>query len=492
MAKVLQNFLIGVGLDTENYDKGAKGVEGSLSRMRTLVGFTGAAMVGAFAMAGTAAINAGNRVDKSMLAWEKFKTPPTWINSYGNAIAIMGGNFEDAAAAIDSIETAQTDLKLKGLLGKLEDVAIARGDINALMDLPSGAEFLRTLAPMVQNMNKDQQRLVQQTLGLSDGVMRSLRGGVGELDAAIARAGELYGNFGRATEAAREYNQALSEIKTQFDGIGETLAEKMLPAFNDILKSTSGFIEANRGAIDKTIDTVAENPVATASIATLAAPAAWAIAKGVGIRGLGVAGLAYGAYEGLKDEPVGDWWNQSVDSARDSWRNVTGQNDYSHLPDAPYGPAVPNVAPGSIIPRDPNKSYFPIDQRNMQAPVSTEPIDVMRGDWLPLNQGNYHDGYKPEPIVESPTSGLITPYESIYGGGEVSNAEAAQASPEVIMVQGQRQQADKPLMPQRVTVQNHLEANLTLDGRALETKITDVVERRERDATEDIASSVDR
>lgn len=450
MSKVLQNFLIGVGLDTEKYDKGAKNVEGSLGRMRTLVGFTGAAMAGAFGLAGTAAINAGKRVHDFNNAAEKLKTPTQYVHDYGRALAALGGNAEEALAAISAIEKAQSDLKLAGMLGPLENVALARGDINALSQTQDGGEFLRTLAGMVPQMDKDQRRMVQDALGLSDVVMISLQNGVEAFDAGIVRAGELYGEFGRTTDEAREFVRALAEINTQIGSISESLAEKMLPAFTGVLQSTSDFIQKNRAGIDEAIGAAVESPASTAAVASgvaLAAPWAWRAARAVGLRSIPYAGLVYGAYEGLRDEPVGDWWNQSVDSARDSWRGITGQGDYSHLPDVPYGPAVPDVAPGGAIPRDPNASYMPLNQHN------------------------------------------VSP---IYAGGEVSNAEAASASPDVIMVKDQRQQADRPATTPRINVQNHLEVQMEIEGRALDSRVVDVIERRERDAAEDIYSSVDR
>lgn len=460
MAKVLRNFLIGVGLDTEDYDKGAKGVESSLARMRTLVGFTGTAIAGAFALASTAAINAGNRVDRLNLSFEKFRTPPQFIHNYQNAIEALGGSADEATAAINTAESRLASFRQTGELPGLIDLELAGVDTFALTRAETGQDFLRELAKQIPELTQEQQLRAQETLGLSDAVMRSLRGGVGELDAAVKRAGELYGEFGRATEAAREYNRVLSELNTQFAGIGETLAEKMLPSFTGILKSTSDFISQNKSGIDGLLDQAAQNPAAAGLLTGgAAAAAAGAAARGVGLRTVGqglmragpygmAAGTGLLAYEASKDLAWSDWWGMSVNSARDSWRSMTGQNDYSGLPDAPYGSEVPIVAPGSIIPLERARAPLPLDRSNDGAPV--------------------------------------------YAGGEIGNLEAANTSPDVIMVRDQRQQAERRAMPQRITVENHLEARLSLDGRALESKITDVVQRRDLDVHVELNSAVDR
>ncbi|KAB1444208.1 hypothetical protein [Bordetella bronchiseptica] len=460
MAKVLQNFLIGVGLDTEQYDKGAQGVESSLARMRSLVGFTGTAIAGAFALASTAAINAGNRVDRLNLSFEKFRTSPQFIHSYQNAIEALGGSADEATAAINTAESRLASFRQTGELPGLIDLELAGVDTFALTRAETGQDFLRELARQIPDLTQEQQLRAQETLGLSDAVMRSLRGGVGELDAAVKRAGELYGEFGRATEAAREYNRVLSELNTQFAGIGETLAEKMLPSFTGILKSTSDFISQNKSGIDGLLDQAAQNPAAAGLLTGgAAAAAAGAAARGVGLRTVGQSlmragpyGMAAGtgllAYEASKDLAWSDWWDMSVNSARDSWRSMTWQNDYSGLPDAPYGSEVPIVAPGTIIPLERARAPLSLDRSNDGAPV--------------------------------------------YAGGEIGNLEAASTSPDVIMVRDQRQQAEQRAMPQRVNVQSNLQVRMELDGQALDSRVIEVVQRRDHDAADDINVSVDR
>lgn len=483
MAKVLQNFLIGVGLDTEKYDKGAKNVESSLGRMRSLVGVTGAAMVGAFGAAGLAAINVANRVDKTNLAFANFKTPPAWINNYGNAISILGGHADEAVAAISTIEKAQSDFALKGMLGPLEDVALARGDINELSQTKTGEEFLRKLAGMVPQMNKDQQRLVKDSLGFSDAVMESLRGGVSKLDAAVASAGELYGEFGRATEAARGYKKAIAELDTQFQGIGETLAQKMLPPLTGILNSASDFIKESQGKTGQIIDRAAENPAATGLVVGGAATAvAGVAARGVGLQTLGRGLMRAGPYgiaagtgllawdakpediEGLTGykPPSYIFEKTPVDAAKDGWEYLKSRDWW------PWqgGEVKPegNASTGTGI--------LPLGKLNIHDNEPHE--DSAARKPLPLNRLNLNES------------------EPIYAGGEVSNDEAANASPDVIMVKDQRQQAERQAAPQRVSVQNNLEVRMELDGRALDSRITEVLERRERDTQDDIYSSVEK
>lgn len=511
MAKVLQNFLIGVGLDTEQYDKGAKNVESSLSRMRTLVGFTGTAISGAFGLAGTAAINAGKRVLDFNNAAEKLKTPTDYVWNYGRALAALGGNAEDALTSINAAENALTQFELKGEFAPFNEAALAgvRDELNALMSSPDGGELLRGLSGVVPRLDKYQQRLIKDAFSLSDTVMILLNSGTEAFDASIARAGELYGEFGRAADEAREFARAVAEINTRFQGIGETLAEKMLPGFTGVVDSLGGFIDRNRDLIDRTIK---DKPEASALVGTSAAAiGAGAAASTIGLRTLGglamrggVAGMAIGAgliAADMRPDDIEDitgyrpndyiFDNTPLDAVRDAYnavadkygfeRSEKGSGAISYL-EGSYGRLNDQISSFESYLLD----YAASGGRNREA----EQIASPQTDYLPLNQINYHEG-DPRRLVESATSGFVSPYE-IYGGGEISNSEAASANPDVIMVQVQREQADRPLTTPRINVENHLEVQMEMDGRAVDTRVIDVIERRERDIMDDIYSSVDR
>ncbi|WP_368648971.1 hypothetical protein ABRY95_13790 [Castellaniella ginsengisoli] len=432
MPSVLKNFLIGVGLDTEDYDRGAKRVESSLGRMRSVVGITGAAIAGAFAAVGTAAIGAGQRVDRLALEFEKFRTSPQYIYDYGNAIRALGGSADEAAAAINVAESSLASFRQTGQLPGLDDLAMAGVDVNALTQADTGQDFLRELARQMPGLSKEQQLRVQETLGLSDAVMRSLRGGVDELDRAVARAHDLAGNLESAVGAARDFNEQLAEFGTRMEGIGNTLAEKILPGFTDVLQSMGGFIDTHKEQINAALGVAADNPGATALMAGGGAAAT----GGVLVRGLIPGGIGAA---GARIARLGGWGAVAGAGLIAGDMAINGMTDEQRARLAEDGPLVPFGPQG--------EPFFPLGNPN------------------------------------------ATP---VYSGGEVSNAEAAAISPGVVMIRDQREQAQRSAAPQRVDVQNHIDMKLEIEGRALDSRITEVVERRERNTADDLLSSVDR
>lgn len=524
MAKVLQSFLIGVGLETENYDKGAKNVENSLSRMRTLVGFTGTAIAGAFALAGTAAVNAGNRVHGLNLEAEKFKTSASYINAYGRAIAGLGGNASDALQVIGRLEEgiAARTYSADGVMPGEIDLARAGVDINALRTTHTGEDMLRELARQMPGLNKEQQLSVQNTLGFSDAAMKSIRGGVGSLDASIARASELYGEFGRATEAAKEYKRALEEINTRFEGIGETLAEKMLPSFTGVLDSVGGFIDKHKDTIGGAIDAAAENPVSSTLIAGGAGAAiAGSGLSAVGLKGagsalskLGLPAMAIGAGAWAWDKRPEDiealtgykpsnyiFDKTPLDAAQDAWKYISekwngktpeiADTDYQPIPQSP---AV--MLGNEVLQRNPY--YLESNTRGRQenhSPVPQSP--VMIHSQPEQKQIELIVMPNPYPVddekKDKPAQPPYSPVAPIYEGGQIDNQEAAKiASPDFTLIKELIEQNSKPQTPQKVNVNNSIDLTVEIEGRALDSRVIEVLERRERDTMDNVISTVDR
>lgn len=524
MAKVLQNFLIGVGLETENYDKGAKNVENSLSRMRSLTGITGAALAGAFSLVGASAVNAGQRVDDLSLRLEKIKASPDWVNSYGNALRMLGGNTDEALAAVNSAENALAQYRTKGDFGSFQEAAFAgvKDELFSLANAKDGEDFLRQLADIVPKMDKDQQRLIQDAWGLSDAVMRSLRGGVGELDAAVSKASTLAGGFTEAVEASREFNKTLTEVNLRFEGIGNTLAAKVLPSFTSILDSFGGFIDRNKDAIGNVMDVVADNTVGAA----LMTGGVGAAITGAGLKAVGMSALGstltklgpYGMIAGAgamawdaKPEDIEKltgykpssyiFDNTPLDAAQDAWKYISekwsgktkvGQSvEHQPIPQSPLimsGDEVYQINPYYLnnSARRSQEGYSPVPQSPIMLPNQPEQKGVkliVLPNPYPMESDKQG---KPEQQPYSPPA-------PVYEGFQIDNKEAASiTNPDVALIKEWIKNSETPQSTQKVSVNNNLEVRMELDGRAFDSRVTEVIERRERDAMDDVLTMVER
>lgn len=384
MANTIKNFLVGVGLDASKFDEGEREVTGGLGRIQAIAGFAGAAMIGAFASASSAAIAAGSRIDSFNLATEKLSSSPKFVYDLGNAFYKMGGDADEAIDAIDSIESKLADFKLAGSFGALDKAVLSGADVSALLQAQDGEEFLRMLSNMVPDMTKDQQRMIQDSFGFSDAAMRTLRLGQQEFDRLIDEVSGLTGNIQDSTEAAREFNEQLALTKLRMEGVSNTLAEKMLPAF-------AGMLETANDLIDRA--TTPRDPDA---------PSAWDSMMDKGV---------FGKDGGDRRE----WHKQSWDGVTDSV-----------------------------------------------------------GGWI---------GDQRAKAIERSSA-----YRQSVMDGAVDNQDAIRATPDYNFYNSRSDTRNY----QQPKIQNKLDVNLTIDGKALESTITGVVERRDQATIDDMQSTTAR
>ena len=255
MAQTIKRFLIGLGFDTKEFDQGQQNVTTGLSSMRGGVLAVSAAMVGAFGAAAASVISTANRVDQLALRTSNLKTSTQFVYDYGNALRTLGGDASEAESAVKSIEEALNNLRVRGELGPLQDLALAGIDISRLQAAPDAQEFLRTLADQMPRLSIEQRAVARDALGLSDAALKSLTMGVDEFDAAIKRAGDITGDIDGLIDNSRRLNEASSELALTVEGIQNELAERFLPALAGASQSLADFLYENKSEVVEVIDT---------------------------------------------------------------------------------------------------------------------------------------------------------------------------------------------------------------------------------------------
>lgn len=291
--KVLKSFLIGIGWDTKALEEGDKKINASLGSIKSGALGVSAALVGAFGFAASAVVGVSDRVDKLAMSTQNLRTSMNTVYSFGSAVKLMGGEASDALDTIKGFEEIQNNLRLKGEAGPINDLAMAGIDVSSLYETNTGEEFMRALSGMIPKLNEGQRSVVQSSLGLSDGVFRSLAGGVESLDATMKRASSMTGSVDQLTENARKLADSSASFGLIIEGVKNELSEKFLPSLIGATEGVNNLLKEYRPEISKGIDALAENPQATAGIGIGAA----ATVAGAGISKIGLSGIG-GALKG--------------------------------------------------------------------------------------------------------------------------------------------------------------------------------------------------
>lgn len=444
--KTLKSFLIGIGYDTKGLEAGEKRITGSLDGLKGRTLQISGALVGAFS-AGAASVAATARdVDRLAASTQNLRTSTNAVYNYGNAFKLMGGDAADALDAIKRFEEIQNDLRLKGEAGPIKDLATAGIDVSSLYSTRTGEEFMRALADMLPSLDEGQRTQVQGSLGLSDYAMRALSGGSGQLDALAAKASDFTGPVDGLIENSRKLQESSSQLGLTIEGIRNELADKFLPSLIGASNWLNKLINDNREGISKVIDYAAKNDGAT----SLAGVSAGSVVAGATAAKLGLTGLGGAA------SSAGTFGVATVGGA-------IGAHELSQYLDS----KLPGYGQASREFDDWIKSVTGL--KTIKSPLQL-----------------INDMFAPDAEPSDPRAsayGDRSAQDSIQEPYTASREDDRKAAADAIA---------GALSRNPLKVENKLGITLEIDGKALESKITQVNERQNYDTLNDLTTTTER
>lgn len=466
MANVLTSFLVGIGWNTSDFDSGTRNIERSLQGVKTSTLAVSAAILGAFAGVATAAVNTATRVDQLSLATQNLNTSKQFVSNLGGALKLMGGDAGAALSEVQGIEETLANFRLKGELGAIGDLPFASVQIDDLAHSSSASEFLSKLADQIPNLNNQQKQVVQNSLGLSDATMKAISGGGQQFEALLQRSEDLTGTIGQLTDNSRALSDQMAEFGLRMTGITNELTEKTLPGLVKFSSWTNQFIEKHRDDISGVIDTVAEQPGATAALGGGAAATAFgALLSKLGLTTIGGAvsktGTA-GAIVGgatLATDVVFDTLETHFPGLKEAEQSV----DQS----------ARDIGLGKLV--DFSNWLFNTDtsQGETTTGPGTTPSDMTspdNGEWKPVFKWLDRSLYSPD-AMPTPQASSASPEESAQLTADAISS-AMRSAP--------------------MKVNNTITLGVSLDGQALESKITEVTERANYSTIDDVRSTTAR
>lgn len=446
MSKVLTSFLVGIGYDTKGLDAGSNKIQGSMQGIKSGALGISAALVGAFGAATASAIATAQRVDQLALSTQNLRTSQDYIYNYGNALKLLGGDAGDALTTVQRFEEILNNLRLKGELGPLAELPLAGVDITGLTQAQSGEDFMRQLASQIPALDDAQRSLVQETLGLSDAVFKSLAGGADELDRVMEKANNLTGNVEQLNENSRKLAENTAAIGLAIEGVTNELADKLLPGLVGFTDWVNSAIEGSKEEVSNTLDFVAENQGATAA----ATAGIGAAAVGAGLSKIGLGGVG-GAV--TKAGTAGLAVGGSALAARATNEYLASEFEAYNKASAGFDAMLRDVLGVERI-MGPSELLF----GGFGNTASRESMD---------GEGPT-SGFSPSDAMPPPTSAAAADEERRANAAAIAGA----------------------LSRSPVKVENTL--NVQLDGQAIEAKIVDVTERMSYSTLEDISSTTER
>jgi hypothetical protein len=495
MANVITSFLVGIGYDTEELRRGEREISTSMEGVKSLAGTTGAALSAAFVGVGATASQTAERVNNLRLNTNQLYTSTQYLNDYGNALRSLGGNATDAVGEITRVETAINNLRNKGDASTFTDLAYYGVQIDPLKNAESGGQFMERLSEQFPGLNRDQQQGVANTLGLSPATVELLRKGSDGYRDVLSHVHEVAGLSDDLIEKSRQYNAAISEAQNRWEGVANTISSAVLPGMTDIINKGSDILS-------NVVAPMAErDPVATgAGLSMLGAGIAGSVAAPL----LGAAGLGgIGALAGAVAPPVALAgaatlaWNMNHDDVK----NLTGYD----LPpdlwnkqvfDESQGDTAGGLLhSGSLLGKgyDAAKSIWNADQSSVKEKTGYE-----LPSWLfekNIGGQNNNSPDKARPQTWDAGDALNQDYEAqkrTYIDTSNYAPEAQVNDYNSAAAVGQAVAEKLYAVPLKATVTNNVDMRVELDGRALDSKITEVQQRNNQMTVDDMQSTTAR
>lgn len=244
MANTITNFLIGLGLDSTEFDKGQRNVTSGLDSLRSKALQLGALAGGAF---GVKALTFGFAEAKDNIGKfsEVFSTLPGNIQAIGAALAQEGGTLDSFMGQIAAIERLRASTPQQ--IGALFAEAGIRGiDPSVILNANSATEAYRNLADVFERLTPKQRLAAAPVFALDEASIRLLSKGRSELDAIVERQRQIRPLTEEMTKAAAEFNRQWKDVKNNVGAVADEISLKLTPVMTGLFSSGNEFFKLLR------------------------------------------------------------------------------------------------------------------------------------------------------------------------------------------------------------------------------------------------------
>lgn len=259
MANTIANFLVGLGLDTSEFEAGEKKIDSGISNLKSSalqLAAVGASAFGAqqltfgFAQA-TDNIGKFSRV---------FSILPEDVSAFGRALEHEGGTLAGFMSQIENLERlrAMTPDQIGGFFAQAGVTGI---DPNLILEADNVTEAYLRLADVFAGLNQRERIKASELFGFDEASIRLLSSGRAEVEKLVEREKELRPITEQMTKESARFNDVTQDLGTNIGNIADTISISLLPAISDVVEDMNEWLEVNKQFINSGIDTVLE-PIA--------------------------------------------------------------------------------------------------------------------------------------------------------------------------------------------------------------------------------------
>lgn len=270
----ISEFVVGLGFDTTDFEKGSRNVTSSLSGLRSDILQVGATLAGAFgAKALTVDFARTNNELRQVADRLGITTDALYgMNEAAKAFGAREGEMSSLLLTLTSMKTRFNEL---GELGAFEDLAKLGVNIDRLTGAKDGVSAMLALSDELAALSTSRRAEVADVLGISPQSLDLLASG----SAAVKGLSDAYQQARPHTEAMADASKSLiaqwNELVERIGGRADKISTPLVASLASITSGMNDWLEANQQLIDQSIDEVIK---AISENLNILAPAAVAVA----------------------------------------------------------------------------------------------------------------------------------------------------------------------------------------------------------------------
>lgn len=256
MSKTLTNFLIGIGWNTSDLDKGSQHIQSTFSGVKSQALQAGAAIAGAFGARALTSGFANNAAEVGRFS-QVYSVAADDVIALGRAIEYNGGQAESAMTSLANIEKMRAGIQ-QGDAGWLSTAARAGLDTASIRNAKDATEAMRALADQFQRMSPQQRINAAGALGLDDATLRLLSSGREEMNATLEVFKQMRPMTKEMTEESIRFQQSTMELQQNIGGVADKISMALLPRISDTVEGLNDWYTANKKIVDQKLDSALE------------------------------------------------------------------------------------------------------------------------------------------------------------------------------------------------------------------------------------------
>jgi hypothetical protein len=252
MAQVIEELLIGIGLETDK--KSFQGAENSLDGLASKALQIGAIVAGAF---GVDALTFGfaERIDELGKFGERWNVAANDVAAYDKALGLAGGTQGEFLGTIRNLSKALTlaPFERAQLLGEMSKFGIGN-QINEVLNAGSALDAFLVSADQLNSLQGKQKEKFIEAMGFGESEVRLLSQGRAEILKVVNQQKKMAPVTQKMTDTAAKFNDEYQNMNTNLSGFSDKIATPLTAAIAEIMVGMNGWADANREVVNSMLE----------------------------------------------------------------------------------------------------------------------------------------------------------------------------------------------------------------------------------------------